>query len=133
MKINIVWSADDDARRTAAPHLHDTEVNGLIFDASFDSGNAAQRVEAIGEDEFCLWTLRDCEGTPHENGCRTWFSFSVRGAAPGRTLAFRILNMNSQGNLFRADMRPVYRSLPSKPEWERLPLAASHWGGKWRI
>jgi hypothetical protein len=114
-----------------AQYLHDHYVDGLTFDASFDSGNAAARVEKLGDSEFGLWTLRDCEGTPHENGCRTWFCFSVRGAlVTGRTLAFRIHNMNSQGNLYRHDMRPVYRSLPSKPEWERLPVAATHWGGK---
>ena len=112
--------------------IHDVEVGGLTFDASFDSGNAA-RVEAVSENanEFALWTARDCEGTIHENGCRTWFSFSVRGASlfEGRMLAFRIHNMNSQGNLFRHDMRPVFRSLPSKPEWERLAVGATHWGG----
>ena len=107
----------------------DAEVGGLVFDASFDSGNAS-KVEQIGEDEFCVWTRRDCEGMPHENGCRTWFSFSVRGAAAGRKLAFRIHNMNSQGNLFRFGMRPVFRSLPSMPEWERCPEETTHWGGK---
>ena len=45
-------------------------------------------------------------------------------------LAFQIRNMNAQGKLFRADMRPVYRVLPSKPAWARLPLAASHTGTK---
>ena len=35
--------------------IHDVELNGLTFDASFDSGNAA-RIEALSEDEFALWT-----------------------------------------------------------------------------
>ena len=41
--------------------IHDVEVGGLTFDASFDSGNAA-RVEAVPENanEFALWTARDC-------------------------------------------------------------------------
>jgi hypothetical protein len=120
---------DDDDPVARTKHLHDIEVGGLVFDAAFDSGNAS-RVEAVGEDEFALWTRRDCEGTPHETGCRTWFSFSVRGAEPGRKLTFRIHNMNSQGNLYRFDMRPVFRSLPSKPEWERLEGPTAHWGGK---
>ena len=112
--------------------IHDVEVGGLTFDASFDSGNAA-RVEAVPENpnEFALWTARDCEGTIHENGCRTWFSFSVRGASlfEGRMLAFRIHNMNSQGALYKHDMRPVFRALPSQPVWERLPLPATYSGG----
>ena len=112
--------------------IHDVEVGGLTFDASFDSGNAA-RVEAVSENanEFALWTARDCEGTIHENGCRTWFSFSVRGASlfEGRMLAFRIHNMNSQGALYKHDMRPVFRALPSQPVWERLPLPPTYSGG----
>ena len=120
-----------EAEAPAGPMICQETIGDLTFDASFDSGNAA-RVEPVGEEgnEFALWTLRDCEGTPGENGCRTWFAFSVRGAAPGRTLAFRIHNMNSQGNLYRHDMRPVYRSLPSKPGWERMTEPAKFWGGK---
>lgn len=38
--------------------------------------------------------------------------------------------MNSQGNLYRHDMRPVWRALPSKPEWERVSTPPTHWGGK---
>eukprot|EP00966_Prymnesium_polylepis_P000693 15452-Prymnesium_polylepis.1 len=68
------------------PNIHDVEVAGLVVSARFDSGNAT-RVEAVGDDELALWTRRDCEGTEHETGCRTWFCFSVKGAAPGRTLA----------------------------------------------
>ena len=111
--------------------MRDVEAGGLVFNSSFDSGNAT-RVEAVAdaEHEFRLWTRRDCEGQPGENGCKTWFSFSVKGAVAGTTLAFRIHGMNSQGNLFRHDMRPCYRALPSKPEWDRLPLPTSHWGGK---
>ena len=43
--------------------LHNVEVNGLIFDASFDSANAA-RVQAVDDNEYALWTARDCEGSP---------------------------------------------------------------------
>lgn len=47
----------------------DVEMDGLKFDAAFDGGNAS-KVEQIGDDEFCVWTRRDCEGTTYENGCR---------------------------------------------------------------
>ena len=95
------------------------ECGGLIFDACFDSGNAA-RVEQRGESEFALWTRADCEGTPHQTGFRTWFHFSVRGAPRGRTLHFAVYNMNPQGKLYKFDMRPVVRCLPSQPAWERV-------------
>ena len=105
------------------------ECGGLTFDASFDSGNAA-RVESHGDDEFSIWTHADMEGTQYENKNRTWWSFSVRGVTKSRILHFNIHNMNSQGKLLRADMRPVFRIWPSKPNWARLPLAASYTGTK---
>ena len=48
----------------ATPNLHNIVINDLTFDASFDSGNAT-RVEAVAEceNEYALWTKRDCEGT----------------------------------------------------------------------
>ena len=105
------------------------EVGGLIFDADFDSGNCA-RVEQCGESEFALWTHADCEGTPFQTGFRTWFHFSVRGAARGRTLHFAVYNMNAQGKLFKFDFRPVWRSLPSQPAWERMRSPATPSGTK---
>ena len=111
--------------------LSDVEVDGLTFDACFDSGNAT-RVERVDDDEYALWTAGDCEGTENERRWTTWFSFSVRGEALSaqRMLAFNIYNMNPQGKLFRQDMRPVYRVLPSKPHWQRLPLQTTHTGTK---
>ena len=76
-----------------ATSLDAVAAGNLVFSSSFDGGNAA-RVEAVEDDSFALWTRRDCEGTEFETGCRTWFSFSVRGAAAGRTLKFAIHNMN---------------------------------------
>ena len=102
------------------PHIPSTDLSGgVIFDASFDGGNCAS-VQQVGEDEFDLSTSNDCQNTPYEKGMRTWFQFSVRGVAKGRYLAFNIYNMNCQGKLFRADMRPAYRSLPSILSWFRL-------------
>ena len=112
-----------------AAMLNGAEVGGLTFSATFDSGNA-KRVEQLDDHEFALWTAGDCEDTQYENKNRTWWHFSVRGVTRGRMLTFHIHNMNAQGRLFRADMRPVWRALPSKPAWSRIPIAATHTGTK---
>ena len=103
------------------PHFSTVQFGPITFDASFDSGNGA-KVEQTGTDEFSVWTTPDAAGTPHEKQFRVWFHFAVRGVARGRQLTFVIYNMNNLGKLFRHDMRPVYRALPSKPKWSRLPL-----------
>ena len=102
------------------------EVGGLVFDADFDSGNCA-RVEQRGELEFALWTRADAEGTPHQTGFRTWFHFAVTGAPRGKAVTFAVHNMNPQGKLYKFDMRPVWRCLPSQPACERVrsPCAAT--------
>ena len=71
---------------------------------------------------FTLWTRADCEGTEYATRSRSWFHFSVRGATAGRALQFEI-RLSNQEKLFRHDMRPVFRSLPSQPEWRPLRTA----------
>ena len=72
---------------------------------------------------FTLWARADCEGSVHATKSRSWFSFAVRGAAVGRILQFEVRTSN-QEKLFRHDMRPCYRSLPSQPEWRPIKAAA---------
>ena len=57
---------------------------------------------------------------------RTWFYFSVTGGSTGQNLKMRVENMNNQGKLFKHDFRPVVRSHPSQPQWERLPVSVQH-------
>ena len=111
------------------PRLRDHECGGLLWDSDFDGGNAMS-VEQKSEDHFILHTSADCEGTPEQAGGRTWFGFSVRGAERGRVLTLEVRNMNCQGKLFRWDMRPVWRCLPSKPAWERVRTSVSTSGTK---
>ena len=74
---------------------------------------------------FTVWTRADCEGTAHATKSRSWFHFSVRGAPANKVLQFEII-MSNQAKLFSHDMRPVYRSLPSQPEW-RPVRSATPW------
>ncbi|KAL1528271.1 hypothetical protein AB1Y20_009628 [Prymnesium parvum] len=114
------------------PSVCDVSCGGVTFNSAFDSGNLA-RVEQRDASTFAVWTRSDGEGTPHVTPFRTWFHFSVQpGAARGKLLSFEVHNMNPQGKLFKPsyDMRPVWRALPSRPEWSRLPLPCHHTGVK---
>ena len=109
------------------PHISSQTIGPLTFDACFDSGNCAQ-VTQTNRDEFSIWTNPDAMGTDFVKQYKVWFHFAVRGVARGRLLTFVVYNMNNLGKLFRHDMRPVYRVLPSKPRWSRLPLPTTQTG-----
>ena len=107
-------------RPPAVPHrLVETTINGLTFSATFDSGNLARIEPDESGDGFIAWSRADCDGMEHKRRTRTWFFFSVCGAAPGRVLQIEV-RMSDQSKLFSHDMRPVYCSLPSQPSWQRL-------------
>ena len=117
------------AARNAKPpaarvRTRDVTVGDLVFNADFDSGGLSH-VSSSGEDAFTVWTRADCEGTGWATRWRRWFCFSVRGAACGRVLRFEVRGMNPSTRLFAQGMRPVYRSLPSQPEWTHIAQPAT--------
>uniref|UniRef100_A0A8C5MK22 Cytosolic carboxypeptidase-like protein 5 n=1 Tax=Leptobrachium leishanense TaxID=445787 RepID=A0A8C5MK22_9ANUR len=115
----------------------EVRCGGLIFSSRFDSGNLA-RVEKVeqgdGEPgcgnagisptttdyEFNVWTKPDCADTEHENGNRSWFYFSIRGAAPGKLIKINIMNLNKQSKLYSQGMAPLVRTVPIRSRWERV-------------
>ncbi|XP_059212317.1 cytosolic carboxypeptidase-like protein 5 [Centropristis striata] len=121
----------------------EARFGNIVFSSKFDSGNLA-RVEKVDKGssspptevapsgsalpgsnlspdyEFNVWTQPDCGGTEHENGNRSWFYFSVRGAAPGKILKINVMNMNNQRKLYSQGMAPLVRTLPGKNRWERI-------------
>ncbi|XP_034383981.1 cytosolic carboxypeptidase-like protein 5 isoform X2 [Cyclopterus lumpus] len=120
----------------------DACFGNIVFSSKFDSGNLA-RVEKVEKGssspptdapsgsalsgsnltpdyEFNVWTQPDCGGTEHENGNRSWFHFSVRGAASGKILKINVMNMNNQRKLYSQGMAPLVRTSPGKNRWERI-------------
>ncbi|KAG7262253.1 hypothetical protein CRUP_016013 [Coryphaenoides rupestris] len=127
----------------------EARFGNVVFSSNFDSGNLA-RVEKVekgswspsaadaattaasaggpfsgptpaGPDyEFNVWTRPDCAGTEHENGNRSWFYFSVRGAVSGKLLKITVMNMNKQSKLYSQGMAPLVRTTPGKARWERM-------------
>ncbi|KAM4633561.1 cytosolic carboxypeptidase-like protein 5 isoform 2-T2 [Polymixia lowei] len=121
----------------------EARFGNVVFSSSFDSGNLA-RVEKVERGnsypsadtpstgstlsgpsvtpdyEFNIWTKPDCAGTEQENGNRSWFYFSVRGAVPGKILKINVMNMNKQSKLYSQGMAPLVRTLPGKTRWERV-------------
>ncbi|XP_022256729.1 uncharacterized protein LOC111089134, partial [Limulus polyphemus] len=76
--------------------------------------------------EFNVWTKPDCAGYPYENGNRTWFYFGVQGGPPGITVCINVMNLNRQSKLFSQGMAPVYRVVPGKATWQRIPNKPSY-------
>uniref|UniRef100_A0A087X6J3 Cytosolic carboxypeptidase-like protein 5 n=1 Tax=Poecilia formosa TaxID=48698 RepID=A0A087X6J3_POEFO len=121
----------------------EVRFGNIVFSSKFDSGNLA-RVEKVEKGnsspvsdgaqvgsspsglhltpdyEFNVWTQPDCAGTEYENGNRSWFYFSVRGAVPGRLLKINVMNMNNQRKLYSQGMAPFVRTPPVKNRWERI-------------
>ncbi|KOB69213.1 putative ATP/GTP binding protein-like 5 [Operophtera brumata] len=114
------------------------ECGGFYFIHNFDSGNLGhvERVptELIGSTinpktnavetpdyEFNMWTRPDCAGTEFENGNRTCKS-KLLEHSDERSVYVRlnIINLNKQGKMYTQGMAPVTRTLPGKPQWERI-------------
>lgn len=61
-------------------------------------------------------------GTKYENRYRLWYFFKVCGGTAGRTVRFRINNMNEIAKVYNQDLRPLVR-LAGMSMWERyVPL-----------
>ncbi|KAJ8733482.1 hypothetical protein PYW08_001780 [Mythimna loreyi] len=118
-------------------HNNIIECGGFYFIHNFDSGNLGHvervpteliapavnvktSVTEIPDYEFNLWTRPDCAGTEFENGNRTWFYFGVQASEAGILVRLNLINLNKQGKMYNQGMAPVTRTLPGKPQWERI-------------
>jgi hypothetical protein len=93
------------------------------FSCEFCSGSFHDVSSSGGDAHSVIVTTRPDLTTTNY---RTWFYFSVTGGSTGQNLKMRVENMNNQGKLFKHDFRPVVRSHPSQPQWERLPVSVQH-------
>ncbi|XP_040919761.1 cytosolic carboxypeptidase-like protein 5 isoform X2 [Toxotes jaculatrix] len=116
---NIVFSSKFDSGNLARVEKVEKGSSSPSSDTA-SSGSAPSGSTLIPDYEFNVWTQPDCAGTEHENGNRSWFYFSVRGAAPGKILKINVMNMNNQRKLYSQGMAPLVRTLPGKNRWERI-------------
>lgn len=145
---NIVFSSKFDSGNLARVEKVEKGSSSPATDVA-PSGTGLSGSTLSPDYEFNVWTQPDCGGTEHENGnryiklvcllhtaltlrCisyhmpnnifyfRSWFYFSVRGAAPGKLLKINVMNMNNQRKLYSQGMAPLVRTLPGKNRWERI-------------
>jgi len=96
-------------------------IGALTFSSAFDSANLKDvRWNALSS-EHELFLASDCDGTPHQTRNSSWFHFSVSGLIPGQGIHFRVMNSNRQPGLYRAGFKPVIKTMPSNPTWQRFP------------
>ncbi|XP_076315818.1 cytosolic carboxypeptidase-like protein 5 [Tachypleus tridentatus] len=105
-------------------------TGGKQKSSNTDSNGATSSSSSISKEtvdlEFNVWTKPDCAGYPYENGNRTWFYFGVQGGLPGVTVCINVMNLNRQNKLFSQGMAPVYRVIPGKATWQRIPNKPSY-------
>lgn len=77
-------------------------------------------MKLVDDWHFAVYTRNDCRGSPFANSYSTWFYFSMTGVPAGQNVRLTVRNMNAQKRLYGSfGMRPVVRSVPSRPQWER--------------
>lgn len=115
-------------KHESAPGKVEICVGGYTFSSNFDSGNlnSAEFVDGV----YQLYTAEDCEGISLNQTAKTsytsWFYFSLSGGVKGQTIQIQMMHLNKHGPLYENGMRPVHRSLPSKPKWTKITQALHH-------
>ena len=104
---------------TTTTQQHNVSTSGGSSAETSTSVSSKERQDRQADCEFNLWTRPDCHGTPHENGNRTWFFFSIRGGEKNQLVKLNILNLNKQAKLFSQGMHPVVKH-GSNGKWERI-------------
>ncbi len=120
---------DDEAQRLINKHPERNtfhfEDSPVVVSSDFCSGNLA-RCNKVGKSLLQCYISEDSKPYSTEGHYRTWFYFSVTNVPQGDTITFSMRNMNNQGKLYKAGLKPVYRVLPTNQKsWKRLPAPMS--------
>jgi len=111
--------------RQSHPQQNDFEFDKIRVSSKFDSGNLAS-CTLVTKNVFHLTISEDSKPYSTAGHYRTWFYFSVTGVPQGETLTFSMRNMNNQGKLYKAGLKPVFRVLPThQKSWKRIPTAVT--------
>jgi hypothetical protein len=112
---------DENAGKYVSHNTFSFSDGDVLFSSDFDNGNLA-RVErsATNSNEFKIWTAPDNMGTSYQSKTGFWFYFSVSGLKAGSTLKIQIANPSNHANLYKHDMRPVFKVGASTQRWQRV-------------
>eukprot|EP01064_Diplonema_japonicum_P033192 TRINITY_DN6485_c0_g2_i1.p1 TRINITY_DN6485_c0_g2~~TRINITY_DN6485_c0_g2_i1.p1 ORF type:complete len:534 (+),score=84.34 TRINITY_DN6485_c0_g2_i1:57-1604(+) len=77
-------------------------------------------------DIYEVWVASDCQETEFETKARSWFHFKVEGGEPGKTVWFKIMNVNPHEKLYDMGMRAVWRPDGNEDGWEPTEQRCNH-------
>eukprot|EP00916_Digyalum_oweni_P022149 GHVL01036752.1.p1 GENE.GHVL01036752.1~~GHVL01036752.1.p1 ORF type:complete len:334 (-),score=50.28 GHVL01036752.1:681-1682(-) len=94
-------------------------INNLTFSSDFDSGNAAN-FEFI-DGEYHVWVAPDSNSR-----IRAWFYFKIDGLSRDSIISIVMRELTNQHKLYDIGMRPVYRFVPHRPQFEHISNNVSY-------
>lgn len=101
------------------PQHIETQLDDLKFSSNFDSGNLL-RVVKSGPTSYELYIAADAQNRGF-NHYRTWFHFAIQGLKKKTFIKLSIMNLSHLRVFASPHYRPVFKSLPSSPDWKQIP------------
>jgi hypothetical protein len=102
-------------------------IDGVVFSSDFDNGNLlkVEKSKSSSPYDYKVWTAPDNQGTTYQLKVNAWFHFMVTGIPKGERIKIQVVNASNHSNLYRYDMRPVYKPSTNQ-RWQRLKNSVSY-------
>lgn len=100
------------------------EIDDIVFSSNFDNGNLLKVEKTLKANEFNIWSANDNHGTSNQSKHCAWFYFTMTNVKYGDSYTFNVVSSTRHVNLYKFDMRPVYRSQGTSHKWIRIKTPA---------